>query len=110
MAGSGAHGVGMTNPSSILRTTTAIATLPADDPRARLARAEDTARSVVAGIGADERDHATPCAGYDVRGLVSHLVAVLERIAVIGRDEDVFAVPDRVDGLADDAWLEQWDC
>ncbi len=99
----------MTNPSTTVSPTTTTEEPSADDPRATLARAEDTARSVVAGVGADQRGLVTPCAAFDVRGMVAHLIGVLDRIAVIGRDGNVFAVPDRVDGLADDAWLERWD-
>ncbi len=79
-------------------TTTAAAPLsgadglPADDPRIAFAGAVSLGRAVIAAVRPDQLDAPTPCPDYDVRGLVGHLVAVVQRVAAVGRGEDPFSV------------------
>ena len=85
-----AHGVGM-------QTTTETTTTPAlaaDDPRTTFARAVALATATVAGARDDQLEQPTPCAEMDVRALVAHLRAVLDRVAALGAGEDAFAVTD----------------
>ncbi|HVF13567.1 MAG TPA: TIGR03086 family metal-binding protein [Acidimicrobiales bacterium] len=78
------------------------------DVRTVFARAMATGGDVIAGVRPDQLDGPTPCPDYDVRLLIAHLVAVLERVALMGRGENPFQAPDKVVGLADDAWLAAW--
>src|SRR5262245_56085971 len=79
------------------------------DPRPNFFAAVDLGRSVVAGICPDQFDNATPCGKYDVRGMVGHLVSVLQRLAVVGAGGDPFEAPDVRQGVADTDWLDAWD-
>src|SRR5205807_8698500 len=51
----------------------------------------------------------TPCTESDVRALLGHIVAVLHRVAAVGRGEDAAALPFVVEGIADDGWLAAYD-
>lgn len=81
-------------------------TLQPTDVRLTFALAVRTGTEVVAGVTPDVLDRQTPCDDMDVRSLTTHLVAVLERVAALGRGEDPFAVTEPV--AADDAWPERW--
>lgn len=76
----------------------------ADDPRPLLARALDQAEKQVAAVRPDELNDRTPCADYDVRALLGHMVSVLHKLARVGAGSDARGVPDVVDGIADDGW------
>ncbi|MDA2807569.1 TIGR03086 family metal-binding protein [Nocardiopsis suaedae] len=78
----------------------------ADDPRPTFARALDQAQRQVAAVGPDELTGRTPCADYDVRALLGHVVAVLHKFARAGRGGDAGDVPDVIDGIADDGWAD----
>ncbi len=79
------------------------------DPRAVFGRAFATARTVLDGIGPDQFERPTPCTEYDVRTLAGHLLAVAQRVRNVGRGESPFSVPEVVEGVADDGWVEAWD-
>ncbi|MGW1996043.1 TIGR03086 family metal-binding protein [Embleya sp. NPDC001921] len=79
-------------------------TEPARDPRPILARALDQAGKQVAAVGRDELGNRTPCADYDVRALLGHVVSVLHKLARVGTGGDVRDVPEVIDGIADDGW------
>jgi uncharacterized protein (TIGR03086 family) len=80
------------------------------DPRAVFAAAVATGGSVIAAVRADQLDLPTPCADFTVRDLLGHLVAVLDRVAVLGRGEDPFAPGTEhvVPQVADDGWSAAW--
>ncbi|MFI9062166.1 TIGR03086 family metal-binding protein [Streptomyces sp. NPDC053429] len=78
------------------------------DPRPDLSAAITLAGRTLAAVRPDQYDLPTPCDEFDVRRLSSHLVAVLRRIAVIGRGEDPFSVPSFADELPDGAWAAAW--
>jgi uncharacterized protein (TIGR03086 family) len=78
--------------------------LPATDPRPAFASATETACAVAAAVRPDQLDDPTPCAEYDVRTLLGHLVAVLRRVAAVGRGESVFSVPRVATEVPDDGW------
>jgi len=84
------------------------ATLTGSDVRTVFSKAMATGGDVVAGVRPDQLDAPTPCTEYDVRTLVSHLIGVLERVTLMGRGGNPMAAPDKVVGLADDAWLAAW--
>jgi uncharacterized protein (TIGR03086 family) len=65
----------------------------APDPRPLLARALDQIGELVATTPPDALDHPTPCAGWDVRTLLDHLVGVHRRIAHVGAGGDFADVP-----------------
>ncbi len=102
-----------------MTTTTDTAALHPIDPRGLLDLAIATGGTVVAGVGDDQLSAPTPCHDMDVRAMLGHLVGVLDRIATVGEDGDVFSVvetdsPDvewpaawaRAAGRATDAWRD----
>jgi uncharacterized protein (TIGR03086 family) len=96
--------------------TTESSTLPANitvvdgtDPRDVLARAMATAAAAIGAVHPDQMELPTPCHDFDVQGLLAHLVAVLDRIVVIGNRGNVFEVPARSEILPDDRWPARWD-
>jgi len=82
-------------------TTGSIPTTPTD-PRPILDRAVATCRGVIAGIEPSQLTDPTPCSDMDVRGMLGHLVGVVDRIAALGNGEDPFAVVETT--VADDRW------
>ncbi|MBO8197360.1 TIGR03086 family metal-binding protein [Streptomyces smyrnaeus] len=79
-------------------------TEPAHDPRPTFVRALDQAGKQVAAVRPDELTGRTPCADYDVRALLGHVVSVLHKLARVGTGGDARGVPDVIDGVADDGW------
>jgi len=88
-----------TNPSS--------KPLSDDDPRLTFAKAVALAGEVIEAVRPQQLDDPTHCGAMDVRSLLGHLLEVLDRVAVIGRDENPFAAPP-VPPVADDAWMGAW--
>ncbi|MDT0303735.1 TIGR03086 family metal-binding protein [Streptomonospora wellingtoniae] len=78
---------------------------PPHDPRAVFSRALDQAQQQIAALSGGELDAPTPCADYDVRALLGHMVAVLHKLARIGTGGDAGDLPDVVEGVADDGWV-----
>ncbi|GAB7192331.1 TIGR03086 family metal-binding protein [Kineococcus sp. NUM-3379] len=78
------------------------------DPRPLLARASDEVERFLAAVRAEDLDLPTPCAGYDVRGLLAHLVAVQGRLAHVARGGHFADTPLQVGGVADDGWAGAW--
>ncbi len=76
------------------------------DPRPILDRAIATGASVIARVRPDQLAAPTPCAEIDVRAMLGHLVAVLDRIAALGHGEDPFAVTET--HASDDGWSDAW--
>ncbi|MBB5430684.1 TIGR03086 family metal-binding protein [Nocardiopsis composta] len=79
-------------------------TQTAQDPRPMLARALDQAERQVAAVRPDELGHPAPCADYDVRALLGHVLSVLYKLARAGTGGDARGVPDVTEGVADDGW------
>ena len=82
------------------------APLAPGDPRLLLARAVATGTTVISAVPRSAMGDPTPCESFDVRGVLGHLVGVLERVARLGRGEDPFAAGDVE--AADSAWLQAW--
>jgi uncharacterized protein (TIGR03086 family) len=106
MAGSVEEASPMTNDTSTAPAPPAVA--KGSDPRDLLARAMATAATTIRGVTPDQMELPTPCHDFDVRGLIAHLVAVLDRIEVIGSRGNVFSVPAQSEMLPDDAWSTRW--
>ncbi len=64
-------------------------TLPAD-PRPQFAAAYATAGKVIAGVRADQMGQPTPCDEMDVAQILGHLRMVADRVARMGRSEELF--------------------
>jgi uncharacterized protein (TIGR03086 family) len=65
------------------------------DPRPTFASALATATDVVARIQPDQWGLATPCEDFDVHGMVTHLLAVIDRVTAVATQSDPFAVEPR---------------
>lgn len=79
------------------------------DPRPLYARATDQAAALVRTVRPEQLTGPTPCTGFDVRTLLSHLVGAAHRTAVIGAGGDGMAVRPFADGVADDSWPDAYD-
>jgi uncharacterized protein (TIGR03086 family) len=86
-------------------TTTPSAALA--DPRPTLAKSVALAGTTVAAVRPQQMTNPTPCGSFDVGQLLGHLLGVLDRIAVVGRDENPFARPDEFQP-ADGDWVRVW--
>lgn len=87
-----------------LRSTT----IPADDPRPLYRAAQRWVTGLIGGVRPDQFDSPTGCPDFDVRTLVGHLVATVERARVIGAGGKPDDVPFVVTGIADDAASEAY--
>lgn len=87
-------------------TTSTSSTTHSIDPRPILDRAIATGGAVIAGVRSDQLTAPTPCPEMDVRAILSHLVAVLDRIAALGNDEDPFSVTET--HAPGDDWSDAW--
>ena len=85
-------------------TTHTTAPATAADPRVRYAQALAQTAGVIAAIRPDQLTAPTPCAEYDVRALLGHLVGGLHRVAITGEGGDGLAHAARMDGVPDDGW------
>lgn len=74
------------------------------DPRTTLLEAADQATALVGLVTAADLDRPTPCAEYDVRHLLGHVLGVLGRVAHVAGGGLPFDVPSIVLDVADDAW------
>ena len=63
------------------------------DARPNFAVAVATAREVVSNVRPDQLHLSTPCADFDVAVLTGHVLAVLQRVAIIGRGGDPNLAP-----------------
>jgi uncharacterized protein (TIGR03086 family) len=76
------------------------------DPRPHYRTALTWVRTLADGVPADRLADPTPCAEWDVRGLLGHLVATVDRVRVIGEGGDPQTTPRVVEGIADDGWTD----
>ena len=72
-------------------SSTKPSTCNAGDPRPLFANAVAIAEPVIAGVRPDQLGSPSPCFEYDVEGLLTHLVFVLNRVAALGRGDEAFA-------------------
>lgn len=64
------------------------------DPRPQLRSALDQLNSIIVALRPTDLERATPCAGFDVRTLLHHLVAVLRKLVTVRSGGDMTLVPD----------------
>jgi len=81
-------------------------TLP--DTRPLFFQALDQITPLIDSITAADLDRPTPCQGWSVRDLLSHLIAVSVRIPHIAAGGQPYEVPSQVSGIADDGWVLAW--
>ncbi len=77
------------------------------DPRMTFANAVALTTAVIGRVGPHQLSNRTPCEGFDVEALLSHLVTVLRRVAALGLGHDPFG-PDvmaAVDGNLRETWM-----
>ncbi|MGW4569365.1 TIGR03086 family metal-binding protein, partial [Streptomyces sp. NPDC004561] len=79
------------------------------DPRPVYARATEQAAALIEAVRPERLDGPTPCAEFDVRTLLSHMVGGTLRIAVVGEGGDGLAVHPFAEGVADDGWAAAYD-
>jgi uncharacterized protein (TIGR03086 family) len=77
---------------------------PAHDPRPAFARALEQSQHQITAVRPDELNNRTPCADYNVRALLGHMIGVLHKITLVGDGGDTSGVPDVIDGIDDDGW------
>lgn len=78
------------------------------DPRPALLAAAGQVTALLDRVGPDDLDRPTPCDGWTVRDLLSHLVAVAGRVPHILAGGHPHDVPSMVEGVADDGWRAAW--
>lgn len=83
-------------------------TLHPTDPRLHFAHAVATAGATIAEVRPTQFDGHTPCAEFDVRTLIGHMLVVLRRVALLGEGGDPMALPSFVTGIADLGWHDAW--
>src|SRR5690242_13022000 len=76
------------------------------DPRPSYRTALSWVRTLAAGVPADRLADPTPCPDWDVREMLGHLVATVDRARVIGEGGDPNQMPRVVTGVADDGWAD----
>ena len=74
------------------------------DPRPLHRRAIAQTEPIVAAVCSAQLTLPTPCAEFDVRALLSHIVGGLNRVAIVGEGGDALARPARADDVPDDGW------
>ncbi len=78
------------------------------DPRPFHRRALVWAQGLLTDVGTDGGglDRPTPCAEYDVRALLGHLVATVDRIRILGEGGPLSEMPSVITGVPDDGWAD----
>ncbi|GAA1998092.1 TIGR03086 family protein [Nakamurella flavida] len=93
------------------RPDTTTATAPqADelDPRPLYRAGLTWAHGLIAAVRPEQLGDPTPCVEFDVRTLVGHLVATVDRARVIGSGGDPGTVEVVVTGVPDDGWADAY--
>ncbi|GAA1310465.1 TIGR03086 family metal-binding protein [Pseudonocardia xinjiangensis] len=82
----------------------AMTTSELTDPRPLYAGALSWAQDIVRGIRSDQLGEPTPCPEFDVRTLLAHLVATVDRATALGKGMDWALTPSFVPAAPDDGW------
>jgi uncharacterized protein (TIGR03086 family) len=77
------------------------------DPRPLLSSALDQTQRQVDAFGADDLSRPTPCTNYDGGTLLAHIIAVLRKLAAVGRGEEASTVADPATDITD-AWGDEF--
>lgn len=78
------------------------------DPRSFFATAVALGGATITAVSPGQLTQPTPCDSFDVRTLIGHLVAVLQRVANVGNGGTVHDTPEIVEGVTDDGWPTAW--
>jgi uncharacterized protein (TIGR03086 family) len=78
-----------------------------DDPRPIFRRSVALAGATIAAVRPEQLASPTPCGTYDVRQLIAHLLSVLDRVALVGRNENPFVAHDQFEP-ADGDVIGEW--
>lgn len=78
------------------------------DPRPLYRDALAWTTDLIAAVKPDQLDLPTPCAEFDVRTLLGHLIATVERARVIGEGGDPGSIPLVIDTIDDDGYLDAY--
>lgn len=76
------------------------------DPRPAYDQSLDWARERIAAVRPEQLDAPTPCGDWDVRILIGHLVATVDRARVIGQGGDLATARTVVTDVPDDGWVD----
>jgi uncharacterized protein (TIGR03086 family) len=76
------------------------------DPRPPYRTAIAWVRTLTENVPANRLTDPTPCTEYDVRALLGHLVATVDRLRVVGEGGDPNPMPRVVTGVPDDGWSD----
>jgi len=79
------------------------------DPRPLYGDALAWVRSLAGQIPTDRFTEPTPCADWDVRGLLGHLLATVDRVRAVAEGRDPNVEPVVVTDVDDDGWIAAWD-
>lgn len=74
------------------------------DPRPLYRDALAWVDTLFAQVRPEQMTDPTPCPQFDVRALLGHLVATVDRGRVIGSGGDPLSIPEFLTGVPDDAW------
>ncbi|WP_186319247.1 TIGR03086 family metal-binding protein [Streptomyces sp. SAJ15] len=74
------------------------------DPRPHFERAADQLAALIDAVRPELLTEPTPCAEYDVRALLSHVVGGTHRISHVGEGGAALEVPAEAPGVSDDGW------
>lgn len=89
-------------------TANASAPAIALDGRPSYLRVVGWMRDLIGAVGSDQWDSSTPCGEWDVRTLVSHSVATIERLVVIGQGLPPFSRPSFIEDIPATASNAEW--
>ncbi|QKV92429.1 TIGR03086 family protein [Streptomyces sp. NA02950] len=81
---------------------------PLPDPRPFYERAADQMAALIDLTSKDTLDAPTPCSEYDVRGLVSHVIAGTRRFVAVGEKGAAPDAPDEAPDVPDDGLAEAY--
>lgn len=79
------------------------------DPRPWYARARGQMAALIDAVDPKHLDGPTPCAEFDVRSLLGHIVGGCNRWAVLGAGGDGLAIEPMVTGVPEDGWPAAYD-
>src|SRR5215207_9639280 len=77
-----------------------------DDPRPLFHRAADQAQRLIAGTTPDQLNGPTPCAEYDVRSLLGHMVTGFRRIAHVAAGGNALDIPTVTQDVEPSGWAQ----
>jgi uncharacterized protein (TIGR03086 family) len=80
-----------------------------DDPRPWYARAREQMAGLVAAVGPEQLGAPTPCAGFDLRDLLGHVLGGCRRWTRIGEGGDGLAIDPMVPGVPAEGWVAAYD-